>query len=511
MHLKKFLPALCFLAISIFVLFLNHFPDYYAATKTPPGMSFSGQASWFDPWDINVYVAAINWGQSHGLLLENTYTTTQHQPVLIYPLYTLTGSLFPNVSPFLLFHLSAILLGVILLLVLLKLSQTFLRFRIDQLIAVLLISLGGGVGWLTFPNFPSSDLFMTGFTFSSHFQRSHEALGIILYLLSLVLFYKSTERNDRRLIIFSAASSAFLMLFYPFYLLSVALICGLYALVIYFRDGKKYPFVTLLFSLIPASVIAMFYVKHLLGNQGFSGVLSQDLSKQGILQILSGYGILVFPVIIQIFKKPRGKTLLFLNLWLFTSIALSFLPFGFARFYLRALFFPLVMISLLVISQFPKKTLLTVALIAVVPLSAFYMSYKRINEVGGDNLWYYLTNQEREAVDFLSMNAVRGSGVLAGYTIGNYIPANTDSRVYFGHLLQTPQSEQKIQNILNFYAQLMTEDQAREFLKKENITYIIWGDEEKGISQNYSQRDKLEYSFLSPAFSGDQISIFAKY
>ncbi len=55
--------SLILLIIISFAVFVNLFPNYYAYVNTPSGYIFSGQASWFDPWDINIYVTAIKWGQ----------------------------------------------------------------------------------------------------------------------------------------------------------------------------------------------------------------------------------------------------------------------------------------------------------------------------------------------------------------------------------------------------------------------------------------------------------------
>lgn len=59
MKSHRFKIAFCLFTIIFAIIFINQFPDYYALTKTPKGFFYSGQASWFDPWDINVYTAAI--------------------------------------------------------------------------------------------------------------------------------------------------------------------------------------------------------------------------------------------------------------------------------------------------------------------------------------------------------------------------------------------------------------------------------------------------------------------
>ncbi len=512
MKQKQIFTIIALLLLSISILFVYHFPDYYAWQNTPSGKSFSGQASWFDPWDINVYVAAIRWGQGHGLLLQNTYTAQTHPSVLMYPVYTLTGFAFPQTSPQLLFHLAAIISGFILLVTLWFLCRIFLKARFISLMATIAIALGGGVGWLFFPNFQSSDLYITGFTFASQFQRPHEAFGIIFYLLSLVSFYLATKEETRKWLVFSLISLGFLVIFYPYYLASFAIIAGLYSLILYFRDGEKKPFFNFLLIFTPAVIVFWAYFLSLKGNNGFSGVLSQNLTTPNIFQIISGYGVLTPLLIYQFIKKPKGEGVMFLNVWFITSIILAFIPLGFARFYLRGLFFPGIILSVFALDQISKTSKLPLKILiglflVLTSISSFFMFSERIQEVKKDNHWFYLSIDEKNALDYLADKD--NAGVLSGYTLGNYIPANTKARVYFGHLLQTPHASEKIQNLAAFYSQKVSTESAKRFLDQADITYIVWGEEEKQLGQN-PQAKVLGYSFLKPVFQSKDLIIYSK-
>lgn len=56
---------LIFSVVSILILFSRFFPPFYAYQNTPEGYVYVGQTSSYDPWDINVYVAELRYGQ-HG-------------------------------------------------------------------------------------------------------------------------------------------------------------------------------------------------------------------------------------------------------------------------------------------------------------------------------------------------------------------------------------------------------------------------------------------------------------
>jgi len=475
-------------------------------------MSYSGQASWFDPWDINVYVAAINWGQQQNLLLANNYTTVPHQPILFYPVYTLSGFLLPNLSPYLIFHLLALLFGSALMLTLWFFLKLFFTRYSDKLTALILISLGGGLGWLFFPSVQSPDLFVTGFTFTSQFQRAHEALGIIAYLSSLIFFYFAMQKKNLKINILSAGSLLFLIILYPYYLLSYFIICSIYALLSFLRSGKSQPFIFLLINFLFVLPIFLLYFFNITSNLGFKGVLSQQLKAPGLLELLSGYGLLLPFVIFSLKSIKKDAKCQFLIIWFFSSLILSFLPFGFARFYLRTLFFPLTILVIYSIPSFSQRfkisqNIFLLILVLLTSFSSVFIMYKRLDEVNNNNPWFYLTMQERESMEFLDKQAST-QGVLAAYTLGNYIPANTKSKVYFGHMLQTPDVQTKVDNLIKFYANVFSEEEAKKFLEQENIKYIVWGREEEEIAKIYHKTGQSGYLFLKPVFVKGNTTVF---
>ena len=501
-----------FLLISFIVIFLNSFPNYYAFINTPKDMIFSGQASWFDPWDINLYVSVVNWGQHHGILLSNTYTSIENKAILFYPLYAVFGSIFPNADPYLLFHLLAIFMGLIVMFILWQSIKVFLTTGKIQFIALLLIALGWGAGWLFFPNISSADLYMTGFTFQSHFQRPHEALGIIFYLLSLIGFYLSANKSSYRLNFFSLMPLVLLVFFYPFYLLSYGLICGSYSVYLLFYHHKK-PFIMLFINISLAGLVLLFYNQHLQSNPQFAGILNQKLSNQSLMQLILGWGILTPLIILQLKNPKKDRKFYFLNLWLFIGLFLSFLPFGFARFYLRTLFFPIIILILLNISYLSKlihlnQKVFLILLIIVVPISSFFIAYKRLNEVTKNNQWFYINKAENQALDYLNKNAIN-QGILSSYYFGNIIPARTNSTVYFGHLLQTPNSQDKINNLMRFYANIISDDEAYKFIIDNNISYVVWDKEEQNITKNNSNEKQLKYKFLKQEFKEGNVVIYS--
>lgn len=512
---KAILYYLIFAIIIFAALALNNFPNYYAYLKKPANSFYSGQASWFDPWDLNVYAGAVKWGQSGKILLENLYSTeTPQKAILYYPTYTFLGFLFRRADPFVLFHCAAFLLGGTLVIALFQMVKVFIRQKMLSLLALFLIVFGGGLGWLFFPKTASADLFITGFTFVSHFQRPHEAIGIFLYLYLLVSYFRDSEKA-RKFSFLSLIACMLLIIYYPYYLLSYFLICGLFGLLHWLKKNKTDFLIYLLINALACSSLAIFYYLYLRLNPTFSGVWQQKLETPSPLMLVLGYGILLIPFIYQLFYPIRKKGALFLNLWVIGSLVLAFFPFGFARFYLRGLFFPLVILAIYCLDEISSKLKINknyfVALLIIcLPISTLFITYRRIGEINKGNRWFYLTAEEGKGFDFLKNSTKKNSGVLASYTIANYLPVHTNNRVYFGHFLQTPEADKKIELLYGFFGNLFSESEAEKFIVSNNIDYVWWGKEEKEITAKTEEKT-LKYSFLKPVYENETVTIYQKF
>lgn len=502
--MKKKILTPAFLLISLLVLLLNFFPNYYGYLKTPSGYAFSGQASWFDPWDINVYVSYIHWGQKMGVLLFNNYTTAESHLTFYHPLYPFLGTLVQNVDPFLLFYLISIGGAILLLTVIWLWLRSIFSKNTSALIAFVITTLGGGLGWLFFPKVSSPDLFMTDFTFTSYFQRGHEALAICLYLSSLLFFYRKSY-------LWSILSLIFLNFFYPIYIVTYSLITGLYSLAIYLHSDDKKPFFWAVTGSAVGGAAALAYSLYL-KSSSFSIVSNQQLPTQSLSELAFGYGILIiFPVLAL--RQKISRKILFFSLWFIVPLTISFIPLGFSRFYLRTLFFPLAVLTAMVLEKMSfrstrVKTILIVSLLTITSMSSFYISYARMTEANNNNQWYYLTSGEKQTLVYISTQVPPEKHFLASYPFSNIIPAFAIQKVYMGHRLLVANSGEKEINMMRFYAGVFSEKEAKEFLSSNNIDYVVYGPQEQNISKDYGGKNSLKYPFLKKIYQNSDTSIY---
>ncbi|MBI4226530.1 hypothetical protein HY612_05460 [Candidatus Roizmanbacteria bacterium] len=109
-----------------------------------------------------------------------------------------------------------------------------------------------------------------------------------------------------------------------------------------------------------------------------------------------------------------------------------------------------------------------------------------------------------DALMWLEKNTSRNSVVLSQVTAGNYIPAYSGNFVYLGHNPETPFFDQRTNNVNQFFSGTMIEQDALNFLKKENISYIFYGPQEK----EKSTEDIIKYLFLNLVFTSPYVTIY---
>ncbi len=494
---KKWLIVISLILIWLIANFLHLYPVWLAQQQVPDDKFFTQQVTWFDPWDINVYTAAIQWGQQGHFLLRNIATTSNQPSSLFYPIYPLIGLATPNANAFVVFYGLSVLTRGIFILVVFWASKQLLKNNFWSIINTLITLFGGGLGWIKLQNVEASDLVISGVTSYTTLQRPHEALGISLYLISIILIYLLMIRPEKKLILLLAAVSSLLVVFYPYYLLIILI---LLALIIFFQKIKLK---SILWMLTPIA-LTLVYLYHLQGTD-LGSVSKLNLSKVGLFRLLLAHILLLPTAVLAMVKKRDLAQVKFLSVWYLIAIFLSFFPVGFSRFYLRPLIFPLAALSLLWIRDIWRKQrslawIVILSLWIYLPLTQFFIYRSRMQAINGDNPWVYQSQAFGQALAFTREKQL--SNILTGYTSGNLIVAHTGKQVYLGHLIQTPNALKKQSSAASFYSNQKTEAEALDFLQKNNIEFVFY-------SSNEESMGKPEYSFLKPIFSQDEVKIYS--
>lgn len=522
--MKKFfnhnlINAFFLILIIISVLFAYHFPDFFAFINTPKGMVYLGQNSYFDPWDVNIYVSTIHHGQWGGILLPNLYTTLVNKPIVIYSLLTIIGFIFRNTNQFLLFNVYSIMTGIFLILGLFYLIKKLGLSTQLSLFSVLIICLGGGVGFIGLGKIFSSDINNSAFTFYGTFQKPHEAIAILCYIAALILCYRLITNNYSKIYnLFHIIVCLTITLFiYPYFFATFFLIIITF-LFFYkrttFLSLKDYVYLVILG--IPSWAIVLFISNQFYINPTFANV-QQNIGIDFVSMLL-GFGILIPIFIYQLFYLPKSYLKTFLSLWFIVTFFLSILPFGPGRIFFRGSFFPIVLLSVLALNYMTKGMgkigrysiflLFGILLIG----SSVYIFFVRLANSTHEGNFIYMMQDEYAVFQFLNVNTPQNSGVLTLYTLGNQIPAFTYNRVYIGHVLQTPDAQNKLQSASIFYSGLYPVNEQLTFLKQNNISFVIFGPEEKKFYNKYAQKGNSlmdTFQALKIVYKNNLISVYS--
>lgn len=483
-------PIIFLIVIYLLAQFLTHFPDYYKWINTPSDKWFTGQVSWFDPWDLNVYFSAIGWGSRGSLLFENLYDTSSSKGMFIYIAYTLLGKITAplHLSNALVFHASSIIFGYFLLLVIWWFISIYLKEGFERVAAMGLLFISGGFGWLFYTRILLPDIGQPGFILESALRRPHETLSTSFFLLSIGHFFQGIIANRKHSFLYGGFFTFLLALFHPYSFLPLGVILLVFASLHWYFNKKSDRLIkTLIYLGISGTCYYLLIARNLLSNSAFSGLLEQVQFSPNPLSVFLGWGLL-FPLVLASFKfSKNNKETFFLKVWLISQLIVIYLPFGFQKLLIRGLWFPVVLLSVRGLIDFSNKFRLTphflIAILLIIgSFSPLFTTYKRLVEPE-TNRWIYLTKDEGEIMNYLNQNGDDEEGVLASYRIANMIPANTNKRVWAGHEFQTPHFNDRILEVNRFFTGKMTEEEAGLFLKKTRSKWIFWGPEEKAIGK----------------------------
>ncbi|MBI2617199.1 hypothetical protein HYW55_03645 [Candidatus Gottesmanbacteria bacterium] len=485
-----FVAGVIFLAI-----FFAKFPTLYHWFNTPEGYWYPKQTSWFDAWDTNFQVSYMRYGQLYGMGLVNTYATIPHGPVYIYQYYTFLGvinRLF-NLDPFILFHIASIVTGIVLIVACYMVAKELFSDQIIRLSAFVVMVLGGGFGFLSLLSF-SADLKIAGFTLVNALERGHDALSTVCLLLTFVFLHKFFQTFSRSSLYWAGVFSCISILLHPPFAVVYLLIGLIVSLWIYVIKKIK---ITVLYPIAIVLFFGIYYLSALsalLDNPGFSGLINQKLFNVDSLSLVSGFGLLSIPLFIGLVFGKNSLKMSLVKIFFLSQLFFALSPFGFHLYFMKGVFIWAVTLAFLMFPDLiPNRRYLLIAVTFVTLFSLlprFYV-FQKLIKIEKNNSFFFLSESEGDMLSKIE-RLPQGSSILSLYRIGNYIPAHSNNRVYFGHKFQTPNSLEKETLAKAFYSKMDKERQL-EFIRNNTIDFVYYGLEE--MSTRKLERLPLENPF----------------
>ncbi len=491
------------------------------------GLTFSGFVLGVE--DGNSYLAKMGQGARGDWLFHIVYTSEPHDGVLFFTFHLLLGkvaALLPAVIGDLplrmiwVYHLARLACAAVLLAVAYRFVAEFLPELALRRLAWLMISAGGGLGWLLlglglgdFQGYPPLDFILPeGFSFLTIFTLPHIALARALLAAGILVWWKAVRQARRPLegmrapLEWRGGLLAGLLwlgmgLIVPFYPVVAGAIVGATLVGRWLLEGR-FPGRELLLSVLAglvAAPIVLYSGWVFLTDPVMKGWAAQNLIlSPPPFHYLAAYlvpGLFAAVGVAWIWRYSLCKHLP-LVAWALVVPPLLYAPFNLQRRLIEGYQFPLYTLAALGAGRvflararsgprkFPRhrraRLLACALLVLMFSTSLVLLAGSTMAVAAGQPPIFHLAEQVDMAA-WLTRNAPEGALVLSDYSTGNFLPGWAPVRAYYGHGPETIDFLTKQRNVHQFYA-VGTDDLWRQrFLTTHNVRYVVHSPAERAL------------------------------
>ena len=488
------------------VMLLTSAPYFVGGLAAGDGWTYGGFL--FGADDGYSYLAKMRLGARGDWLFTVRYTSEPHEGALLFLPYILLGKLAGLAVPpddpglfaalVIVFHAARIVFGLLLIPVSYRFVAEFLRAPGLRFLALVLITLGGGLGWLLslaglgdlFGSLPVDFYVPEGYSFLILYGLPHLALARAALLGGLLLLFRALGRPDtpRAWLPWSVLAGlawGVMGLSVPFYIAVVYAVLGAWGLALWRRE-RRFPWRLFWRAVIAALVVlpvlaytgTVFLSNDVLGR--WSG--QNQLPSPHPLHYIFGYSVLAIPAVAALrwaWRKGTGEDAPYLLLaaWIVIVPVLVYLPINVQRRLSEGVIVPLVVLAvaglrLLISHRQQWRRARTLVLLLALPTAILLWLGGLVSALQPDRP-LFRPDAELQALDTLDVLAPPDAVVLSVKETGSVIPARTDLIAYVGHVPETLDSEAKEQQAARFYAGAL--DDAARWALLAQVDYVFYG------------------------------------
>lgn len=491
------------------------------------GQTFSGFVLGVE--DGNSYLAKMGQGARGHWLFHIVYTSEPHDGVLFFTFHLLLGkvaALLPAVLGDLplrmiwVYHLARLACAAALLAVTYRFVAEFLPELALRRLAWLMISAGGGLGWLLlglglgdFQGYPPLDFILPeGFSFLTIFTLPHIALARALLVAGILVWWKVVRETRRQSLqtrvpvkwrggLLAGLLWLGMGLIVPFYPLVAGAVVGATLLGRWLLEGR-FPGRELLLSVVAglvAAPIVLYSGWVFMTDPVMKGWAAQNLIlSPPPFHYLAAYlvpGLFAAVGAASIWKHALRKHLP-LVAWALVVPPLLYAPFNLQRRLIEGYQFPLYTLAALGAGRVflararsePRKSphrrrarLLAGALLVLLFATSLVLLAGSTMAVAAGQPPIFHVAEQVDMAAWLTRNGPEGALVLSDYSTGNYLPGWAPVRAYYGHGPETIDFLTKQRNVRQFYA-VGTDDPWRQrFLAAHDVRYVVHGPAERAL------------------------------
>jgi hypothetical protein len=474
-------------------MLLTCLPYARAAAAERDGWNFGGFLLAVE--DGNAYIAQMGQGARGEWLYVPAYSSEPYPGALVYPLLHFLGRLAgpDHTAQVLIYQVGRLLFGCLMLLA----SYAFLAYFVPQVawrrLGLLVVALGGGLGWLLallapgqwLGSLPIDLILPEAFSFLILFGYVHLALARVLFLLAL-LAYLAGRGLAAGLALLAAA------LVQPLVVVVAWAVIGCHALLRWLLRGAEAGRgwqrdwrAAALALLLPAPMVA--YVIYLFR---FDPLLSQWMAQNQLpsphpLHYFLAYAGLLAPAALGWYAlwRREPRLALFLGGWLVLMPLLLYLPIPTQRRLAEGIQLALVALAVLGLGPVAVRwrRLATAGLLLLSLPTAVLLWLGALNRAGLVTEPVFHPPDQLAAFAWLRQNAEGGQVALSAYETGNVLPAYTPLRAYIGLGTETLHMAAKAPRVAAFYAAGTRDADRLRLLQDGGIDYVLFGPPERAL------------------------------
>jgi hypothetical protein len=535
------------LIVGVVALAITSIPYILGAALATENRIFGGFVYALE--DCYSYLAKMRQGAEGAWLF---HTSEPHMGTLFFPFHLLLGrvaALLPGddltARMAWVYHAARWVFGLGLLLTAYRFIAEFTEQVAVRRVAWLMVTFGGGLGWLIVAlgqsdwlgSQPLDFILPEGFTFLVLYAFPHIALARTMLLWGILFLLKAwgvepeisnLESPHSRLRWGALTGFSWLLmgLIVPFYVPVAWAVMGVAWIVLCVRLRRvAWPEVwaAAIPAIISAPVVA--YSLWVFTSDPVYAVWSAQnlILSPHPLHYLAAYGVPLLLAAFAVRDAWRSKRPVWLSLaWVGVVPFLVYLPFNLQRRLIEGVQVPLNLLAawgLLKISnrsterlrQSLKSRTPSLRRWLIVGVMLVAMSLTNVMLVAGNALvlrWHpasiYRDRAEVAALDWLGERAESDDVVLSSYETGNYLPARVWARVFVGHGPETVHFAEKKTLMMHFFDAATGDAWRQELLEGYGIDYVFWGPAERRVGDF----DPWAAAYLRAVYEADGYAIF---
>jgi len=487
------------------VILVTTLPYYLGFQNQGEHWRFTGFV--FGVEDGNSYLAKMLRGSAGDWIFENFYTSQPQQDMVAYLPYLLLGKLASppawHVQLAVLYHIFRILAVVYLVWSTYRFIALFIKEGWLRYWAVVLIILGGGIGWAAPTLGVSGWLQWLPLSF-----YSPEAFGFLaVYGIPHLVLSRALLLDGFRILLkggrFKAGLKMGLLWFalglvQPLYLITAWGVSGLYiiGLWIFHQVTGDQPETTggqrvqdkLIAAMWSAGVslpVVVYYGVGLITGGDFSSWQAQNaLYSPGLGEYALSYGLMLPFLAGYAWTVKRGinrREVLVVS-WAAGAFIMGNFPVTFQRRLIEGAWVAVVVLACLAVSRWqnPIRGIVTWVWLLSFPATVILI-WGGITAARRPAYPLFRERAETEAFLFLQANASPDEMVLSVYRTGNALPAWAPVHVVLGHPAETLNYQETARDVHRFYSASTRSAWRWGMLERYHVDYVFWGPAEREL------------------------------